>query len=146
MREKMTGRSPGTRPKIPLIALGALLALMVMAAAACGSAEEGTVTGEQAVDTTSAANDRSALLAAESILQSAQSLQEAYYQTTGSYAATIDELKVVSPKINPKLEVVSGDANGYEVRITASDSNNTVLILRKSGEVVDHVDGNGNPW
>lgn len=134
------------RPKISLIALAALLALTAISAAACGSGEDSTVPGEQAADTVSTANDRSALLAAESILQSAQALQEAYFQTAGSYAASIDELKVVSPKINPRLEVVSGDSNGYEMRVTASDSAGTVLILRKSGEVVDHVDGNGNPW
>lgn len=92
------------------------------------------------------AQDRAALLAAQSQLRNAQTAQNQYFAEHERYASSTNELKSIDARLNPNLEVNSGGANGYEMQITANDSRKTVLVLRQTGSRIERVDGEGNPW
>ncbi len=132
------------RPVIALIAL--LLGCWLLPAAGCGGEGPAGDTAPPATGaTTTGADERAALLAAQTVLENAEALQEEYYRMHGSYAASVAELKTVNPRINPMLEITGGDTSGYEMRATAADSGHTVLILRKhDGRVERLVAGDGS--
>jgi len=72
--------------------------------------------------------------------------QEQYYVENERYAKTAAELKSIDSHLNPKIEITSGSAHTYEMKLTASDSQNTIFILRQTGNRVERVDGEGDPW
>lgn len=126
----------------------ALCSAGVMPLSGCGDSAD-TATGADATTATtktSAAQDRAARLAAQSQLRNAQMAQEEYYVENERYAATTVELKSIDERLNPKVEVISGSARGYEMKITASDSSETVYIIRQTESRIERVDGEGNPW
>ncbi|MHB9112783.1 MAG: type IV pilin protein [Thermoleophilia bacterium] len=123
------------------------LAALVLISGCGDSADTATSTGTTSTTaTTSNAQDRAARLAAESQLRNAQMAQEEYYVENERYAATTAELKSIDTRLNPKVEVISGSAKGYEMKITANDSSQTVLIIRQTGSRIERVDGEGNSW
>lgn len=130
--------------------LGFLLCIAVLVfTAGCGeSSDSGTSTGSTSASTSTSntSQDRAARLAAQSQLRNAQMAQEEYYVENERYAGTAAELKTIDEKLNPKLEVISGGARGYEMKITANDSSQTVYILRQTESRIERVDGEGNPW
>jgi hypothetical protein len=72
--------------------------------------------------------------------------QEEYYVENERYASSAAELKSIDERLNSKVEVVSGSARGYEMKITANDSNQTVYIIRQTETRIERVDGEGDPW
>lgn len=116
-------------------------------ASGCGG-DESTNTTEPTVatSTTSTTQDRAARLAAQSQLRNAQMSQEQYYVENERYAATTAELKSIDDRLHQKVEVMSGNTTGYEMKITANDSSQTVYIIRKTESRIERVDGEGNPW
>jgi Tfp pilus assembly protein PilE len=123
--------------------------LLPLLASSCGddsSTNAGTTQAATSQSSSDSAQDRAARLAAQTQLRNAQFDQEAYYTSNESYAATTTELKTENPRLNSKVEVVSGDTYGYEIRIEADDAAHTIFIIRKSGSRTEHIDGNGDSW
>ncbi len=128
---------------IYIVTIAFILALPVLPAACIYGPddESGAATAERPD-----AEDRLALVAAQSILINTQDIQEKYFNEHQTYAPTVEELKTTQLKVNDRLVVVSGDAAGYEMQITANDSRQTLVIVRKKGTAVEKVDGNGKSW
>ncbi|MCL4474545.1 MAG: hypothetical protein M1455_11555 [Actinobacteria bacterium] len=116
---------------------------VTMTQAGCGSGSSGE-TGS--TSTKASAEDRAARLAAQIQLRNAQTAQESYYSQNQKYAPSIDALRKGNATVSLKVGIISGDQTGYEMRVTANDSDSTVYIIRKSGPDIERVDGNGNPW
>lgn len=118
--------------------------------AACGGSDGTETTISQEADAENTAGntpqDRAARLAAESQLRNAQIAQEQYFAENERYASTTSELASIGQSSSSRVKVVSGDAQGYEMQVTANDSVKTVLIIRKTGTRIERVDGNGDPW
>ncbi|MDO8735725.1 MAG: hypothetical protein Q7K29_01390 [Thermoleophilia bacterium] len=125
-----------------------LFVLALLPGIGCGdTADTPTATGSAATSPTSSTpQDRAAVLAAQAQLRNAQMAQETYYVENERYAATTAELKTTDVHLNPKIELVSGTARTYEMKITANDNNSTVFILRRTENRIERVDGEGNPW
>jgi uncharacterized membrane protein YdfJ with MMPL/SSD domain len=127
-----------------LIAASIILITLPLTLAACGGSSDTTTSPETV--TANTAQDRAARLAAESQLRNAQMAQEQYFAENERYASTTSELSSIDQSSGSRVEVVRGDARGYEIQITANDSGKTVLIVRKTGTRIERVDGNGDPW
>jgi len=122
--------------------------LSLLPGTGCGdTADTGMSTSTASTTATSnTAQNRAARLAAESQLRNAQMAQDAYYAENNRYASTTAELKSMDARLNAKIEVMSGSTKGYEMKITANDSSQTVYIIRHTGSRIERVDGEGNPW
>ena len=131
-----------------LIAASILFITLPLMLAACGGSGDTTASTETVAANTAgnAPQDRAARLAAESQLRNAQMAQEQYFAENERYASTTSELSSIDQSSGSRVEVVRGDARGYEIQITANDSGKTVLIVRKTGTRIERVDGNGDPW
>ncbi|MHB1390443.1 MAG: hypothetical protein ACYCXF_04295 [Thermoleophilia bacterium] len=122
--------------------------VMMLSSLACGA--DATVT--QPPTATAAANpkdsaqDRAAILAAQTQLRTAQADQETYYSKNGIYAASAAELKSMDARLSAKVEVKSGSATGYEMSVTAGDSAGTKYIMRRTSSGIERLDGDGNSW
>lgn len=101
---------------------------------------------ESAQEKAESAEDKAAALAAQTQLRNAQSAQEVYFTENMKYAPSLAELKTVDARLSPRIVVVKGDSNGYEMSIEASDSAGTKFILRKTGSRIERVDSEGNSW
>ena len=112
----------------------------------CDDAANISISIETPANAGNSAQDRAAGLAAQSQLRNAQIAQESYFVEYNSYASTMDELESVDPYLSQKVEVISGDASSYEMQVTASDSNQTVYIIRQTENRIERTDGEGNPW
>ena len=137
-----------SKSNITLILAAAMAAIsltVILLQAGCGSSSSAADTINPAAANASA-EDKAAKLAAQVQLRNAQMAQESYYSQHQNYAPTIDVLKAANPALNVKVEVVSGDATSFEMRVTANDSAHTVYIIRKNGSDIARVDGNDNPW
>ncbi|MHB8858661.1 MAG: hypothetical protein ACYC6Z_04145 [Thermoleophilia bacterium] len=119
------------------------LIAVTLTQAGCGS---GSSAETGSASTKASAEDRAARLAAQIQLRNAQTAQESYYSQNQKYAPSIDALRKGNATVSLKVEIISGDQTGYEMRVTANDSDSTVYIIRKSGPDIERVDGNGNPW
>lgn len=139
-----------SRGKLPtLLAATIAVSLMILSllpGTGCGdTADTGTSTASTTA-TSNTAQDRAARLATQSQLRNAQMAQDAYYAENNRYASTTTELKSMDARLNAKIEVMSGSAKGYEMKITANDSSQTVYIIRHTGSRIERVDGEGNSW
>ncbi len=134
----------------PIAIIAIALALFIpIFMSSCGDNTEVTASSVSEVATThhtTANDDKMALLAAETILRNAERAQEKYYRKYGLYASSVEKLKNINPKISSRLIVVSGNEDGYEMQVIASDSAHTTLILRKDGTRIERVDSNGEHW
>ncbi len=138
-------RNPGNKALSLLLAsfIATAFIAVTLTQAGCGS-NSGVQTSP--ADTKASTEDKAAELAAQIQLRNAQVAQETYYSKNQKYAPTIDALRKGNATLNLKVDVVNGDKTGYEMRVTANDSNSTVYIIRKHGSDIERVDGNGNPW
>ena len=137
--------NPGNRalPLLMACLIATAFIAVAMTQAGCGSggsAETGSA------GTKASAEDQAARLAAQIQLRNAQTAQESYYSQNQKYAPSIDALRKGNATVSLKVGIISGDQTGYEMRVTANDSDSTVYIIRKSGPDIERVDGNGNPW
>lgn len=112
----------------------------------CDDTPETSTSMETIATTSTTPQDRAARLAAQSQLRNAQMAQEAYYAENNEYASTTAELKTMDSRLSARVEVTGGSANGYEMKITASDNDQTVYIIRQTENRIERLDGEGNPW
>ena len=92
------------------------------------------------------AEDLAAQLAAQTQLETAAADEESFFRTHDTYAGTAAELKKEDPRLSPKVKVVSGSVDGFEVDIQAGDSTGTVFTIRKSGDLTHRIDNHHNSW
>lgn len=128
---------------------GVILCLAaVLAFPGCGdTTDTSTSTGTASAPATATTpQDHAAQLAAQSQLRNAQMAQEAFFAEKERYASTTAELKGMDAHLNPKIELISGTASTFEMKITANDTSHTVYIIRRTASRIERVDGEGNPW
>jgi hypothetical protein len=120
--------------------------LLVIWLAACGAGNDESLAGDETTLVTENSTDRAAIVAAQTMLQKAQTAQEAFFSRNQRYASTIEDLKKEDSGVSPRVTISSGDAAGYEMRIEASDSARTTLVIRKSGSRVERTKSSGGGW
>ncbi len=132
---------------LPALAMTAV-AVAAFLPAGCGSSggQQTQTTTPAAATSTFGTDDAAAQLAAQTLLRNAQMGEESYFTAHGAYPATAAQLKSADPRLSPRVSVISGNAGGYQISATASDSRGTVYTIRKSGGRVTYFDNNGNPW
>ncbi len=130
---------------LPALAMAAVAVAAVLPAG-CGSGQQTQTVTPAAATSTFGTDDAAAQLAAQTLLRNTQAGEESYFAAHGAYPATAAQLRSADPRLSPQVSVISGDAGGYQISVTASDSGRTIYTIRKSGGRVTYVDNNGNPW
>ena len=136
------------RTSIILFLTVAILVLPLLLVSGCSLTSTDTDSAGTSANSSNAVSpeDRAARIAAQTQLRNAQMTQEGYFAENGRYASTVADLRTVDQRLSAKVQIVNGSASGYEMSMEASDSQQTVFIIRKNGSKTEHVDENGNSW
>ncbi len=130
---------------LPLVLLLMILPL-ACSAGQSGQTQANTGGRTEASENASLAQGQAAELAAQTQLRNVQTDENEYFSTHQAYAPSAAALRELDPHINPKVNIVKGGADNFEINIEADDSQKTVYIIRKTGDLIERVDSNGHPW
>ncbi len=127
-----------------------MIFLLTIIPVACGGGGQtqastaGNSTGEAQVVST--ARQQAAELAAQIQLINAEADEGAFFKRHQTYAPSAAALRAEYPHISTKVNVVRGSAAGFEISIQADDLRKTIYIISKTGDLIERVDGDGQPW
>ncbi len=125
----------------------AIAVLLMVVPLACGGGQAPAAQGKTAgAETISKARKQAAELAAQTQLRNAETGEEEYFGRHQAFAPSAAALRAEFPHLSPRLKVVKGSATGFEISIQADDPSKTAYIIRKTGDLIERVDSNGQPW